>query len=114
VSKKSAIVTVGIVAFLAGTVLPSVIFWNPGGWVWIETLKGTGATQSEGASQEGKQLWTCGMHPQVVQDEPGNCPICGMRLVPVKDSASGGGEMTSHEGHDMTQAQQTSSGAQPQ
>ena len=112
-SKKSAIVTVGVVAFLAGTVLPSLIFWNPGGWAWIETLKGTGATQSEGASQEGKQLWTCGMHPQVIQDEPGNCPICGMRLVPVKDSTSAGGEMTSHEGHDMTQAQQTSSGAEP-
>lgn len=29
-----------------------------------------------------KQLWTCGMHPQVIQDHPGNCPICGMKLVP--------------------------------
>ncbi|MBS3778764.1 MAG: efflux RND transporter periplasmic adaptor subunit [Desulfovermiculus sp.] len=26
--------------------------------------------------------YTCSMHPQVVQDEPGNCPICGMELVP--------------------------------
>ncbi len=33
-------------------------------------------------SQQNKQLWTCGMHPQVVQDHPGNCPICGMKLVP--------------------------------
>jgi Cu(I)/Ag(I) efflux system membrane fusion protein/cobalt-zinc-cadmium efflux system membrane fusion protein len=24
------------------------------------------------------------MHPQVIQDQPGTCPICGMRLVPVK------------------------------
>lgn len=27
--------------------------------------------------------WTCSMHPQVRQDRPGQCPICGMNLVPV-------------------------------
>jgi Ni,Fe-hydrogenase III large subunit len=26
--------------------------------------------------------YTCPMHPEVVQDEPGNCPKCGMTLVP--------------------------------
>lgn len=31
---------------------------------------------------QSEQLWTCGMHPQVIQDHPGNCPICGMKLVP--------------------------------
>ena len=30
------------------------------------------------------QLYTCGMHPQVIQDHPGNCPICGMKLTPVR------------------------------
>ncbi len=30
------------------------------------------------------QLYTCGMHPQVISREPGNCPICGMTLVPVR------------------------------
>lgn len=33
-------------------------------------------------TSQNKQLWTCGMHPQVIQDHPGNCPICGMKLVP--------------------------------
>ncbi|TGD59256.1 efflux RND transporter periplasmic adaptor subunit [Flavobacterium humi] len=28
------------------------------------------------------QKYTCPMHPQVVLDKPGNCPICGMELVP--------------------------------
>src|SRR6266404_2352338 len=27
--------------------------------------------------------FTCGMHPDVVMDHPGNCPKCGMKLVPV-------------------------------
>lgn len=30
-----------------------------------------------------KQLYTCGMHPQIIQDHPGNCPICEMKLQPV-------------------------------
>lgn len=32
-----------------------------------------------------KTLYTCPMHPQVLQDHPGNCPICGMKLVKVND-----------------------------
>ncbi len=37
-----------------------------------------------------QQLWTCGMHPQVIQDKPGTCPICGMELTPLKAAPSGG------------------------
>lgn len=32
-----------------------------------------------------KQLYTCGMHPEIISEEPGYCPICGMKLVPKKD-----------------------------
>jgi len=32
----------------------------------------------------GKTLYTCGMHPQIIQDHPGNCPICGMKLTPIR------------------------------
>lgn len=28
-----------------------------------------------------KVLYTCSMHPQIIRDKPGNCPICGMQLV---------------------------------
>ena len=31
----------------------------------------------------GKVLYTCPMHPEIVQDHPGRCPICGMHLEPV-------------------------------
>ncbi len=33
---------------------------------------------------EEKILYTCPMHPQIVQDTPGDCPICGMKLVPME------------------------------
>ena len=33
------------------------------------------------------QLWTCGMHPNVIAEEPGQCPICGMNLTPIKRTA---------------------------
>jgi hypothetical protein len=31
-----------------------------------------------------EQLYTCGMHPQIIKKEPGNCPICGMALTPIR------------------------------
>src|SRR3974390_3237507 len=39
-----------------------------------------------------KTLYPCGMHPQVIQDHPGDCPICGMRLTPILKTAGPTGE----------------------
>ncbi len=36
------------------------------------------------ALQNPDVFYTCSMHPQVMQDGPGNCPICGMKLIPVE------------------------------
>jgi multidrug efflux pump subunit AcrA (membrane-fusion protein) len=37
----------------------------------------------------GKQLYICPMHPTYVSDHPGDCPICGMRLVPAEQVSAG-------------------------
>ncbi len=37
---------------------------------------------------EKKVRYTCPMHPTIVQDHPGECPICGMKLVPLQDAAT--------------------------
>ncbi|MEQ9366300.1 MAG: efflux RND transporter periplasmic adaptor subunit, partial [Leptospirales bacterium] len=40
-----------------------------------------------------KTLYTCSMHPHIIRDEPGACPICGMDLTPFHDhSGHGGGD----------------------
>ena len=43
------------------------------------------AVSAEGPA---RQFYTCSMHPQILLDHPGDCPICGMKLVPVM---AGGG-----------------------
>lgn len=35
------------------------------------------------------QMWTCSMHPQIMQPEPGDCPICGMDLIPAEAGEDG-------------------------
>ncbi|MEC9364364.1 MAG: copper-translocating P-type ATPase [Pseudomonadota bacterium] len=42
--------------------------------------------------------WTCPMHPQILQDHPGSCPICGMALEPTNPAA----EDDHGELHDMS------------
>lgn len=45
------------------------------------------------SSQHGaKETYQCPMHPEVIQDRPGNCPICGMRLVKVDKAVVASGE----------------------
>ncbi len=39
------------------------------------------------AAAKEETLYTCGMHPQVIQKKPGNCPICGMKLTPIRRQA---------------------------
>jgi len=43
-----------------------------------------------GEAQAAGEKYTCGMHPMVIVDEPGTCPICGMELVPLKAGTGGG------------------------
>lgn len=50
---------------------------------------GSGAHQHESAAAQGTvqaQVWTCSMHPQIRQPNPGKCPICGMDLIPVSSA----------------------------
>ncbi|MCB2206425.1 efflux RND transporter periplasmic adaptor subunit [bacterium] len=61
------------------------------GWLFFGGGSGssTGAGEHDhAASTETHTIWTCSMHPQIQQDEPGLCPICGMELIPLDKDAS--------------------------
>ena len=73
------------------------------------------ANTSDGDQQHNRahapQKYTCVMHPEVITDHPGNCPKCGMNLVPLKEnkrstlnaqlSTSNHQPQMSHESHEM-------------
>ena len=43
-------------------------------------------TMDEGTDEA--QIWTCSMHPQIRQNGPGDCPLCGMDLIPLQTGNS--------------------------
>ena len=56
-------------------------------------------TEPAGAhAQVAGAQYTCPMHPEIVRDAPGSCPICGMALVPI----AGTGEADDRELRDLT------------
>ncbi len=57
-----------------------------GGAAYFLARRGAQAT---GTAQAPKAQYQCPMHPTIVKDRPGECPICGMKLVKVEPSGGG-------------------------
>lgn len=55
---------------------------DPGKYIMLMQQKEQSMENETGKDSE-IQYWTCSMHPEVKSDEEGNCPICGMSLIPV-------------------------------
>jgi membrane fusion protein, copper/silver efflux system len=74
-------VTPFVVVLLVGLVIGSTLF----GRVAAPDHDGRdGIAASSGDHDHGEGVeWTCAMHPQIRQPGPGQCPICGMDLIPV-------------------------------
>lgn len=68
-------IIIPIVTALAGLFIGYLIF------------SGSSAENKEQNTEEKTQIWTCSMHPQIRKNEPGDCPICGMDLIPLDESA---------------------------
>ena len=47
----------------------------------------TPAMGDAGPAAASAARWTCPMHPEIVRDAPGDCPLCGMALVPAASAA---------------------------
>lgn len=85
------VIVIGIAGLIAGA-----LWHDP-----LLRLVGRGGARSDQqpspSSSQTKQLWTCGMHPQVIREEPGICPICEMELTPVQGGGTGAGATGSGE-----------------
>jgi len=58
------------------------------GGYWTGRWHDDHAGHADGTTDAATQ-WTCGMHPFIIQDEPGICPICNMELTPLKPGTGG-------------------------
>lgn len=54
------------------------------GWVFFGGSQQPEAEHVHTAEDNAETIWTCSMHPQIRQHKPGDCPICGMDLVPLE------------------------------
>jgi len=75
---KKYIIYIGIL--IVGLILGSVFFGSS---------PTTDDAHNHKTSETKNELWTCSMHPQIMQSEAGDCPICGMDLIPSETSADG-------------------------
>lgn len=50
------------------------------------------AEHARAEGEDTETIWSCSMHPQIRQPEPGQCPICGMDLIPVSSGDDGHGD----------------------
>ena len=59
------------------------------GWMLFGDSSSNEEIHNHETISETNQMWTCSMHPQIMQPEPGDCPICGMDLIPAENSSEG-------------------------
>ncbi len=67
-----------------------------GGWLYKNgwfSRDGHGHSKLEHAVLQ----YTCSMHPFIIKDKPGTCPICGMELIKKIDAAAGGSAQTAEQ-----------------
>tara|TARA_R110000772_G_scaffold254276_2_gene370215 strand:- start:1171 stop:2943 length:1773 start_codon:yes stop_codon:yes gene_type:complete len=59
------------------------------GWIIFGNSSNKEAEHNHNEVAEANKMWTCSMHPQIMQPESGDCPICGMDLIPAQSSSEG-------------------------
>lgn len=68
-----------------GLILLGLIF----GWLIFGGNANKEKKHNHEVASQTNQMWTCSMHPQIMQPESGDCPICGMDLIPAEAGADG-------------------------
>ena len=85
-TKKRSIIIIALVGIAASLALGLVTTGTNNGK--LGTVAKLATPDSAEAADHAAQQYTCGMHPMIIVDEPGLCPICNMDLTPLKSSAA--------------------------
>lgn len=77
-------------SIVAAVLILAVYFVYPHLSISWRDAKSPSASESlPGINRAGKgKTWVCPMHPEIIQDHPGSCPICGMELVESRNTAA--------------------------
>lgn len=67
------------------------------GWLIKPSQNETPESHDHALESLSNQLWTCSMHPNIKLSEPGDCPICGMDLIPVAAARASSSNPLAHE-----------------
>lgn len=59
------------------------------GWILFSGSSKEETKHNHDEVTQNDQMWTCSMHPQIMKTEPGDCPICGMDLIPAASTSEG-------------------------
>jgi len=58
------------------------------GWIFFGGNNTSKTEHEHSIAESTETIWTCSMHPQIRMNEPGQCPICGMELIPLESNGS--------------------------
>ena len=71
--------------FYLGTLLVGLFL----GWFLLGNLSNINKVHEDIEIADRNERWTCSMHPQILREATGDCPICGMDLIPAETPADG-------------------------
>ncbi len=66
-SGNRVLIRFGVAGIAIAALIAAVVFWP----------------QGDSQASAKSETWTCSMHPQIRLPNPGQCPICGMKLIPI-------------------------------
>ena len=82
-------------------VLGGIVLGAGGAWLVMRGHGAQNANMQVAMKTTSKPLYQCPMHPTITSDHPGDCPICGMKLVEVQGAAKDSAEIGRPLGHEI-------------
>jgi len=84
-AERGAVSIRAAAAVVAAVLVAAMLLWPESD---RPATSGDGTADPAVHAADATELYTCGMHPDVIAEEPGTCPICSMKLTPMNIDAA--------------------------